>query len=71
MKLLLAANADPNCVCIVSIYVNLSSLKIAKPMYAVFIYVCLQDQCTLIASTKGFNDVMKSLLVVNADPNCI
>ena len=64
VKLLLAANADPNCACIVS-YCTLNYLD--------HTYVCLQDQCTplYIASAKGFSEVVKSLIAANADVNCI
>ena len=33
----------------------------------------LQDQCTplYVASAKGFNEVVKSLIAANADVNCI
>ena len=34
--------------------------------------VSLQEQCTpvYVASAKGFNDVVKSLIAANADVNC-
>ena len=38
-----------------------------------YIRTYLQDRCTplYIASAKGFNDVVKSLIAANADVNCV
>ena len=71
VKLLLAANADPNCINIVSfILLWLSNNQLAiNCLY--YIHVCLQDQYTplYIASAKGFNKIVKSLIAANADVN--
>ena len=65
VKLLLAANANPNCICIVSY----CTLKINLDHVLTY----LQEQCTpvYVASAKGYNDVVKSLIAANADVNCI
>ena len=40
-------------------------------MHSVFVH--LQRQCTplYVASAEGFNDVAKTLIVANADTNCV
>ena len=66
MKLLLAANANPNCICIVS-YCS----YIEDNLDHVLMY--LQEQCTplYVASGKGFNEMVEDLIAANADVNCI
>ena len=65
VKSLLAANANPNCICIVS-YCTLKVNLDHALMY-------LQDWYTplYVASAKGFNEVVKLLIAANADVNCI
>ena len=65
MKSLLGANANPNCICIVSY----CTLKINLDHVLTY----LQDQYTplYVASAKGFNEVVKSLIAANADVNFI
>ena len=65
MKSLLAANANPNCICIVSYYtlkVNLDHVLMYLQGWYTPLYV---------ASAKGFNEVVKLLMAANADVNCI
>ena len=72
MKSLLAANADPNCVCKVSWYFYFLVASYLT-LSVVHVYVCVQDQYTPLynASARGFNEVVKSLIAANADVNCV
>ena len=65
VKLLLAENANPNCIYNVSYFTSKINLD--------HVLMYLQDQCTPlhVASARGFNEVVKSLIAANADVNCI
>ena len=61
---LIAANADPNCICKVSC-MCLCVLTLSTDV--------TQNQCTPLhaASKMGFTNIVKSLLAANADPNYV
>ena len=71
VKLLLAAAADPDCICIVSDCTYMINVN-AEVLHYAYMHLQSSNQCTplYVASARGFNDVVKSLIAANADVNC-